>query len=89
MSVSRHSYECRLLNSFIFLPVSRDVFVCFLKTVARLSYDIRMTIIRVSRNVRIVNSRRHVRNSRMNAVRLSHDSLATYFDKNSHKLVRD
>ena len=46
-SVSRHSYECRLIL------FSRQIVA---RTVARLSYGIPMTIVRVSQNFRIVNS---------------------------------
>ena len=71
-SVSRHSYECRLV---LFSPQ------IVARTVARLSYGIRTTIVRESRNFCIVNfakiSRRHVRDTRMNVVQLSHDSHAT------------
>ena len=67
VSVSRHSYECRLVLFF------RQIFA---RTVTRLSYGIRMTIVRVSQNFAKI-SRRHVRDTRMNVVRLSHDSRAT------------
>ena len=46
-SVSRHSYECRLVL------FSRQIVA---RTVARLSYGIRTTIVREPRNFRIVNS---------------------------------
>ena len=45
-SVSRHSYECRLVL------FSRQIVT---RTVARLSYGIRTTSVRESRNFRIVN----------------------------------
>ena len=48
-SVSRHSYECRLVF------FSRHIVA---RTVTRLSYGIRTTIVRESRNFRIVNSPR-------------------------------
>ena len=76
--------------SSIFSPDSREVFVCFLKTVVRYSYDNHTSVAKFSHRKFAKISRRTVRDSRMNdAVRLSHDSLATYFDKNSHKLVHD
>ena len=38
----------RMSLSFIFLPDSREVFACFLKTVTRLSYDIRTSVAKIS-----------------------------------------
>ena len=72
-SVSRHSYECRLVL------FSRQIVA---RTVARLSYGIRATIVRESRNFRIVNSPKcsqHSHERRTTVARQSRDSLATYF----------
>ena len=58
----------RVSLSFSFWPDSCEIFACFLKTVAGLPYDICTSVAKFS----------HSTGSR-HAVRLSHDSLATYF----------
>ena len=73
----------RMSLSFIFSPDSREVFACFLKTVERLSC--RTTFVRHSYECSEIishckfaeSSRRQVRDTRANDVRLSHDSRAT------------
>ena len=81
----------RMSLCFIFSQDSRELFACFLKNIARQSYDCRTTFVRVSRNFRIVNStkisrRLQVRDTCTNVVRLSHDSLATFFGEKKNRL---
>ena len=78
-SVARYSYVCRFV--LFFSPDSREVFACFLKTVARPSHDTRMTFVasvsRILHCLFVKNSRRQVRDTRTNVARPSHDSRAT------------
>ena len=78
-SVSRRSHECSFifsttvatlvrmsLISFISSPDGREVFACFLKTVARPSYDIHTSVAKISHCKFAKISRRQVRDTRTN-----------------------
>ena len=75
----RVSYDIRIRMSlsFVFSPDSREVFACFLKTVARLSYDIRTSVATFLHCKFVKSSRRQVRDICTNVVRLSHERRAT------------
>ena len=61
--------------NFTFSSDSRELFAYFLKTVVRLSYDIRMSVAKFS----LVNSPIVRGDSFATLARTAYDSLATYF----------
>ena len=88
----RVSHEIRMSLSFIISPDSLEMFACFRKTVARLSYDIRRSFAKILHCKFAKVSRHEVRNTRMKVVRLSHDSRVTVLRnilaQNSHKIFK-
>ena len=61
----------RMLLSLIFSPDSCEVFACFLKTVARLSYNICMSVMKILHRKFAKISGQQVRDTHTNVVRLS------------------
>ena len=67
--------------SFIASPDSLEVFACFLKTIVRHLYVIYTSVAKFWHSKFAKISGQQVRDIRMNILRLSHDSRATYFSK--------
>ena len=86
----------RMSLSFIFSPDSRELFECFLKNVARQSYNIRTSVAKLSdcKLAKFVaTGLRHSHKHRTIVVQQSRDSLATdsrlfLAKKNSHEIFQ-
>ena len=81
-SVARHSCECRLVL------FSRHIVAMCSYVFSRLLHDIRTSVTKISHCKFAKISRRQVRDSAKNVIRLSHDSLAKYFGKRSHNIFK-